>query len=210
MTAHATSAAELDRIGADAASRLKLHGFGGGDRFAIHTLRADDDARCARAYARCPGDERTVILEPPLSTGAGGRSPEKTSPGMVDRPSKRQGPGPGCGEARRRCACLAMRGSDRPRSGRGPKATEQGVRYAQSPARGARKASRARQARAPCSLLPRSQTLRGQEYRPARLQMFGAPRARRYPRAAMCAYDGWRQLRAGCGQSSVARACDLR
>ena len=46
----------------------------------------------------CLGDERTVILEPPLSTGAGGRSPEKTSPGMVDRPSKRQGPGPGCGE----------------------------------------------------------------------------------------------------------------
>jgi len=39
-----------------------------------------------------------VILEPPLSIGAGGRSPEKTSPGMVDRPSKRQGPGPACGE----------------------------------------------------------------------------------------------------------------
>src|SRR6185312_1884923 len=39
---------------------------------------------CARL-----GDETAAILEPPLSTGAGGHSPD-TSPGMVDRPSKRQ------------------------------------------------------------------------------------------------------------------------
>ena len=42
------------------------------------------------------GDETAAILEPPLSTGAGGCSPD-TSPGMVDRPSKRQ-----CGARMRR------------------------------------------------------------------------------------------------------------
>ena len=61
-------------------------------------MHTDDDWARDVFPCACPGDGRTVILEPPLSTGAGGRSPEKTSPGMVDRPSKRQGPGPGCGE----------------------------------------------------------------------------------------------------------------
>jgi hypothetical protein len=82
----------------------------------------------------CLGDGRTVILEPPLSTGAGGRSAEKTSPGMVDRPSKRQGPGPACGEVETvflpGMAVLTGRASDQD-----PETTEQGVRYAHQPAR---------------------------------------------------------------------------
>ena len=75
-----------------------------------------------------------MILEPPLSIGAGGRSPEKTSPGMVDRPSKRQGPGPACGEVDG--GVLAWHGGfDRPSVRMRPEDDRAGRRYAHQPAR---------------------------------------------------------------------------
>jgi hypothetical protein len=40
-------------------------------------------------HVRAPEMRSAAILEPHLSTGAGGGSPD-TSPGMVDRSSKRQ------------------------------------------------------------------------------------------------------------------------
>ena len=49
----------------------------------------DDGSRRDVLISSRLGDETAAILEPPLSTGAGGHSPD-TSPGMVDRPSKRQ------------------------------------------------------------------------------------------------------------------------
>ena len=120
-----------------------------------------------------------MILEPPLSTGAGGRSPEKTSPGMVDRPSKRQGPGPGCGEVED--GVLAWHGGlDRPsvRTRPGDDRAGRSLR----PSAGEKVTRSLGSTPTPCSSSLISQTL-GAPW-PARLQVFFDKllRARRYPR----------------------------
>ena len=64
-----------------------------------------------------------AVLEPPLSTGAGGRSPIVSSGWWTDPPSADAGPG--CGEVSSGPSWLV--GHDRPSASGGPDATEQGV-----------------------------------------------------------------------------------
>ena len=144
-----------------------------------------------------------MILEPPLSIGAGGRSPEKTSPGMVDRPSKRQGPGPACGEVDG--GVLAWHGGfDRPSVRMRPEDDRAGRRYAHQPARRSQVLGLDTHA---LLLLPLSETLEA----PLACEAEGVLRAgARYPRGEWVGLSWMVPLRAGCGQSSVARAYDLR
>lgn len=118
-----------------------------------------------------------MILEPPLSIGAGGRSPEKTSPGMVDRPAKRQGPGPGCGEVED--GVLAWHGGfDRPsvRTRPGDDRAGRSLR----PSAGEKVTRSLGSTPTPCSSSLSSETLGAKV--PARLKVF-VPAGARYPRS---------------------------
>src|SRR5580765_3084899 len=100
-------------------------GFGSGDRIrGSSCMRAEDDGGGAMwSHAHAPEMRSAVVLEPQLSTGAGGGSPDILRGWRPDQPSVSAGPG--CSEvAYDKSLRLVNRSSKRRR---GPDTTEQGV-----------------------------------------------------------------------------------
>jgi len=114
---------------------------------------------------------------------------------MVDRPSKRQGPGPACGEVDG--GVLAWHGGfDRPSVRMRPEDDRAGRRYAHQPARRSQVLGLDTHA---LLLLPLSETLGAQV--PARLKVFCAP-VHAIPGVNGWAYHGWSRWERGAGRAA--------